>query len=116
MSESSPIIFIHYGNANYLRHVLRAARTSNPDKRIILLGDESNRHLARPGIEHHLFSDLNTGPEIERFNRVFQLIKGENHIYRKLHGADHWTHFVFLRWFLILNFLRREKIGAFWTF
>ena len=113
---SAPIIFIHYGNASYLRYTLKAARQSNPDKRIILLGDEANRHLAGAGVEHFLFADLNDGPEIETFNRVFQLIKGENHTYRKLHGADHWTRFVFLRWFLILNFLRRENIGPFWTF
>ncbi len=116
MNDSAPIIFIHYGDASYLRHTIQAARASNPDKRIIFLGDESNRHLAQLGAEHYLFNDFNTGPEIERFSRVFQLIKGENHTYRKLHGADHWTRFVFLRWFLILNFLRRENIGAFWTF
>lgn len=116
MSSHAPILFIHYGNASYLRHTIQAARTSNPEKRLILLGDESNRHLAHLGVEHYLFNDFNNGPEIERFNRVFQLIKGENHTYRKLHGADHWTHFVFLRWFLILNFLRLEKIDRFWTF
>lgn len=116
MSSAAPIIFIHYGNASYLPFAIRAARASNPEKRIILLGDESNRHLARLGIEHYPFEDFNNGPEIERFNRVFQLIKGENHTYRKLHGADHWTRFVFLRWFFIRNFLHRENIGAFWTF
>jgi hypothetical protein len=116
MSDHAPILFIHYGDASYLRHTIRAAQTSNPEKRLVFLGDESNRHLARLGVEHHVFNDFNYGPEIERFNRVFQLIKGENHTYRKLHGADHWTRFVFLRWFLILNFLRREKIDRFWTF
>ena len=112
----SPLIFIHYGDASYLRFTLETARRSNPDKRIILLGDESNRKLVPRGVEHHLLETYARGERIAIFDRVFQLIKGEEHNYRKLGGADFWTRFVFRRWFIIREFLEAEGIGSFWTF
>ncbi len=115
-SDAAPIIFIHYGDAGYLRHTLAAARRSNPDKSIILLGDAANRHFARAGITHHDMADFANGSLISTFDTVFQLIKGESHNYRKLKGADFWTRFVFRRWFIIQEFITRQNITKFWTF
>lgn len=116
MPGEAPIIFIHYGNASYLRHTLDTARRSNPGKRIILLGDESNEHLAGRGVEYHAIDTFARGPLIETFDRVFQLIKGEGHNYRKLGGSDFWTRFVFRRWFVIREFLEAQGLTSFWTF
>lgn len=116
MVDPVPIIFIHYGNASYLRYTLETARRSNPGKRIILLGDESNKHLAGRGVEYHAIDAFARGPLVETFDRVFQLIKGEGHNYRKLGGADFWTRFVFRRWFVIHEFLKTHGLTSFWTF
>lgn len=113
---SNPLIFIHYGDAGYLRYTLDTAQRSNPDKRIILLGDDSNRKFCRGKVEHIPFSRLETGNELAEFDRIFQVIQGERHRYTKLHGTEFWLRFVFRRWFLMLNFLRQENIDAFWTF
>ena len=63
-----PLIFIHYGDSGYLPYTLESARLFNPDKRIVLLGDQANAHYAAMGIEHVPFSRYATGPEIERFD------------------------------------------------
>ena len=77
---TAPILFCHYGNTEYLRYTLRCARLANPDARVILLGDDTNRQVAaRSGIEHRAFSDFDHGPELETFDRVYRLITGAQH-------------------------------------
>ena len=111
-----PIIFIHYGASTYLRRSLRCARLTNPDKRIYLLGDNSNRHLARGVSIFEDFEDFAGGRKERDFQAVFQVIQGERHRFNKSKGVEYWLKFVFRRWFLIENFLSREGIDAFWTF
>jgi hypothetical protein len=50
------IIYFHEGFSPYLPFALRQARISNPNARIILLGDSKNRIQGIP-YEHHLLSD-----------------------------------------------------------
>lgn len=111
-----PILFIHYGAAHYLRMSLAAARRSNPGKRIILLGDATNKQCARGVAEFVDFESLGgTGKERE-FERVFQVIQGERHRFNKANGVEFWLKFVFRRWFLIEAFLEKEGLDSFWTF
>ena len=112
----APLIFIHYGPARYLRWTLLAARRTNPEKRIILLGDESNRRFACGVAEFFLFENYATGAALAEFERVFQVIQGERHRFHKAGGIEAWLKFVFRRWFLIYEFLKSEEINAFWTF
>jgi hypothetical protein len=114
--KSAPLIFIHYGDAPYLRIVLRTARLTNPEKRIVLLGDEANRKYARNVADFVPFEDLAFGADLSLFEKVFKPIQGSRHRFNKLNGTDFWLRFVFRRWFLIANFLEREGIDAFWTF
>lgn len=117
MKNSSPIIFIHYGDAEFLKYTLGALKITNPLKRIILLGDTKNQYLGTQiGIEHYLFDNYNTGKEIELFNKVFKVIKGELHNFNKTNGVDYWTKFVFKRWFNLYNFILEQNINSFWTF
>ncbi|MBX9577075.1 MAG: hypothetical protein K2W97_01195 [Chthoniobacterales bacterium] len=116
MLSSAPLIFIHYGPASYLRSVLQAARRTNPKKRIILLGDASNRRFARGVAEFFFFEDYAKGEAVQEFERVFQVIQGERHRYTKEGGVEKWLKFVFRRWFLIHEFLKNQNIDAFWTF
>jgi hypothetical protein len=112
----APILFIHYGPADYLRWTLERARISNPEKRIVLLGDATNKRFARAVAEFIDFESLaGTQNELE-FQRVFQVIQGERHRFNKANGVEFWLKFVFRRWFLIEAFLEREGLDAFWTF
>lgn len=113
---NAPIIFIHYGAARYLKWTLRCARAANPDKRIVFLGDETNRRLARGVAEFVDFESLAGAENEQEFQRVFRVIQGDRHRFNKANGVEYWLKFVFWRWFLIEEFLRREKLGAFWTF
>lgn len=117
MKKIAPVIFIHYGDAAYLKHTLGSLKITNPDKRIILLGDARNQYLANLiGIEHYLFDDYATGEETALFDNVFRVIKGDKHDFNKTDGTDFWTKFVFKRWFNIYNFITQNNIEAFWTF
>ena len=55
-SPPSCIIYFHEGFSPYLPFALRQARISNPDARIILLGDYQNR-IQGIQYEHYLLSD-----------------------------------------------------------
>ena len=90
----APILFIHYGPAYYLRWTFERARISNPEKRIVLLGDATNKQFARGVAEFIDFESLaGTQKELE-FQRVFQVIQGSRHRFNK----------------------EREGLDAFWTF
>ena len=111
--KPAPIIFCHYGNTDYLPYVVDCVRRTNPQKRIVLLGDETNRWL-NGKIEHYLFDSYANGPEIETFNQVYQLIQGAKHGHVK--GNRDWVNFVFKRWYYVYNFLKSAGIERFWHF
>ena len=111
----APVIFCHYGNSNYLRYVFDAITFTNPDKKVILLGDETNQWLGeRKGVQHFPFADMNRGEETERFNDVYRLVQGSEHGHMK-NGKD-WVNFVFKRWFYVYNFLQENGYERFWHF
>ena len=105
-----PIIFIHYGDSEYLQYTLRAAKIFNPSSRIILLGDKFNQHYTSLGIEHFFFENYSNSSEIILFKKVYKFIAGKNH------GKTDWTQFVFQRWFHIFEFIQSQGIEKFWTF
>jgi hypothetical protein len=59
------IIFLHWGNPDYLRCAVERAKKSNPDQRIILIGDDSNSHL-KNAVEHYSASNFSTAGAIFR--------------------------------------------------
>lgn len=109
--EPSPIIFCHYGYSEYLTFVLAQVKSTNPKTRIILLGDDNNKVIAKEcGIEHCNFSKLSETKEIKKINQVYQHVAGESH------GKPFWTNFVFKRWFYVHSFLLENGINEFWHF
>ena len=104
-----PILFIHYGPAYYLRWALGFARRSNPGKRIILLGDSTNKHIARGLAEFVDFKSLGGTQKEQEFQRVCQVIQGERHRFNKANGGEFWLKFVFRCRFLLEGFLGREN-------
>ena len=116
MNPAPPLIFIHYGPAAYLRLTLRCALRSNPDKRIVFIGDQANRIYAQGNVDFCPYRDLECAQTISEFHDVFQVIQGSRHHFNKEGGTETWLKFVFLRWFLVCEFLQREKIESFWIF
>ena len=112
--DESIAIFSHYGYSSYLQHTLRCARKTNPDARLIFLGDKDNAEIARScGWEHHLFKGRDDAVH-SRFNTVFRHVCGRDHGSFK-NGQD-WLRFVFERWFYINEFLNENSISSFWHF
>lgn len=113
--NESPLIFIHYGLCGYLARALRSALRSNSDKAVVFIGDNHNKILAKAGVHFFEYSKFDS-PSIAEFTRVFKPLEGARHQFKKLGGTTRWLEFVFRRWFVISEFLRREKIERFWTF
>lgn len=104
MPEPLPIITIHLGASEYVDICLRKARMTNPDSRVILLGNAENADLpaVREGLAEHfdLTRDLYREdiPELERIYRHFSSL------------SPIFELFCVKRWFFLRNFLRAEKI------
>jgi hypothetical protein len=112
--SSIPIIFSHYGNASYLDYTLACAHQTNPNTRLIFLGDASNVNIAiKNGWEHFNYLDFRSKLQ-QRFNDVFQHIQGKKHTHIK-NGND-WLRYVFERWFFIEAFATLKSINRFWHF
>lgn len=117
MNTQLPIIFIHYGNSDYLHYALKAAKIFNPDKRIILLGDQSNEGVKVFGVEHHYFEDYGSICELKDFEQYYRKVGGREfmHIDEGKGGRD-WTKFNFKKWFVLYDFVLKNNISQFWTF
>ena len=116
MVPNSPLVFVHYGASSYLRRTLACARLSNPGKSIFLLGDGSNKHCAAGNADFVDLRDLEACEAAREFDELFQPIQGGRHRFNKAGGTEHWLKFVFKRWFLVEELLRRKSIESFWTF
>lgn len=109
------IVFCHYGDAPYLRHTLAAARRTNPDRAVVLLGDGANEATAaRAGVRHAPFERYAYGEDWETFDRVFRPVQGRLH--RQHRGGRDWLRFVFERWFFVRNLAESEGAAPFWHF
>ena len=90
---STPIIFFHLGNPEFLGHSLNQARCKN--SRIILLGDETNQGY--DFVEHYMFNDyLDT--QAKDFIDVYDHLSTNNRQFELV---------CFLRWFAIKNFVKK---------
>lgn len=111
IKDKKCILFCHYGNSPYLIYTLKQVKLTNPECRIILLGDQENKNTAKiANVEHYYFKDYDNSAEILKFEAVFKHIAGIKH------KKEFWTKFVFKRWFYIHNFIRKNNIDSFWHF
>ena len=109
-----PIIFMHYGNAPYLRQTMRAASITNPQSRRILLGDSTNAKTAKSCEWEHFLFDGFTSEKHREFLSVYKRISGRSHGKHKS-GRD-WVKFVFERWFFVEQFCLKNSINEFYSF
>ena len=91
-ATSLPIVFIHYGNKDYLRYSLAQAKRSNPESTVYLLGDATND--CYEFVEHRPFSNY--------FEGAAEFAK----LYRHFNTLRHYYNlFDFQRWFILREFL-----------
>lgn len=108
------ILFTHFGYSSYLEWTLRCAKRTNPGLRCVLIGDDSNREVARRcGWEHYLLDSFHS-PQRARFNRVFRHVQGPRHV--PIRNNKDWLKYVFERWFVVEAFIREQGVESFWHF
>ncbi len=93
---SIPIVFIHYGDSDYLQYSLLQAKRSNKGKDIILIGDESNNKY--PFIKHF---HMNESRSMEDFAKVYKHMNFNPHDYEL---------FCIQRWFILRDFMKNHNI------
>jgi hypothetical protein len=94
-----PIITVHRSNAKYLGICLLQARRSNPESRVILLGDGAND--CHPAAEHFDCGGLSRSAQA--FSSVYK------HLSLSPFGFEL---FCIQRWFIISEFMRERAIEA----
>ena len=96
-ATSLPIVFIHYGNKDYLQYSLAQAKRSNPESTVYLLGDATND--CYDFVEHHPFSNY--------FEGATEFAK----LYRHFNTLRHYYNlFDFQRWFVLREFLHARHL------
>lgn len=101
--ESYPIIVLHKGSSDYLKICLAQAKFSNPNSRIILLGDETNETLAKQvGAEHYLI--CNYFSKAQEFAKIYKHYSTNPYDYEL---------FCFQRWFVVDEFINSEGLDKF---
>lgn len=97
-----PIILIHRGDSFYLAHCIAQARSSNPDSRLILLGDRSNSFYI--GVEHHCYEDHFNSARF--FQKLFTYEYFPNYQYP-------WILFCHQKYFALRDFIHSTGIEKF---
>lgn len=101
--ESYPIIVLHKGSSDYLKICLAQAKFSNPNSRVILLGDETNETLAKQvGAEHYLI--CNYFSKAQEFAKIYKHYSTNSYDYEL---------FCFQRWFVVDEFINSEGLDKF---
>jgi hypothetical protein len=95
-----PIIIIHRGDSPYLAYTIAQAKESNPNSRIILLGDRSNSFYL--GVEHHFYQDYFA--EAEQFSKLFRYEHFPNYQYS-------WILFCHQKYFFLRDFCKKQQIS-----
>ena len=94
-----PVIFFHLGNNAYLKHTLAQACSYN--KRVVLLGDESNCDI-HSQVEHHHHLTLHApDDDLQEWSRAYQHFSSNDERFERLCIG---------RWFIIRNFLLKNNL------
>lgn len=92
-ASNVPVVFVHSVDSETLQATLSQARRCND--RVILIGDEANKHYAKEGIEYFPISDYNKSRNYFRT------------IYKHMSSADYELEFArFARWFVLAEFMQ----------
>lgn len=92
---SYPVIFIHYGDQEWLKYALLQAKEFNSE--VILIGDESNNKY--PFVKHYKITDYNESAN--KFKKVYKQLSRRDFKYEL---------FCFERWFILEDFMRKHNL------
>lgn len=98
MPEPAAILIIHEGDSFYLAHCLAQARQSNPQSRVILLGDGRNAYYR--GVEFYRYADY--FKDAARIDAIYR--------HRSAQHEERWIRFCFQRWLIVREFVRAQGI------
>jgi hypothetical protein len=98
MWENSKIVFVHKGNSWYLSYALNQARSVNGNSDVVLIGDGDGHE----GVQVVPFESLDQG-NCDRFRSDYQ--------HRSPNGYE-FELFCWLRWFYLLEYMRREQVNS----
>ncbi len=119
MKNNIPIVFIHFGQKEYLKHTFEHAVRNNPNKSVYLLGDNTNILFKSLGIIHHLFTNYDQNEEIVYFNKNFKYIRGgveHTEFSGEMIRIREFERFCFIRWFYLYFFLKENGFSKCWYF
>ncbi|MEC4885918.1 MAG: hypothetical protein SAL70_32080 [Scytonema sp. PMC 1070.18] len=94
-----PILILHRGYSTYLMYCLAQAKALNPDSDVILLGNESNKHI-----------DFVFYENIEKYDdeaKEFEKIYSSKHM---SFSEYQYELFCFQRWFILKRFLEKNNL------
>lgn len=97
-----PIIFVNYGNPWYLKYSLSQCIGTNPNARVILIGDKSN--YGYKGVEHHFAEDYLE--YVNQFSNVYEHLSSNSYRFELI---------CFQRWFILYDFINKNGINEFFT-
>ena len=101
---SLPIVFLHKGNQDFIKYSLVKASETNPDSKIYLIGDPSNRHLDKI-VENVIWLDY------EDYAGEHSSLLVDNYIHMSTNPAPY--EFICIdRWFVINEFMKRENLNS----
>ena len=103
INPNRAIVFVHKGNQNYFRIVMEQVLHSNPNERIILIGDSSNSGISN--IEHFFTDSL-----------ILDNYKEFESNYVHLSSNPKWFELVcFERWFLVSKLMDELNLDEVWV-
>lgn len=91
-----PVIYVHWGNSDYLKYTFRQTKYFNSDSRIIFLGDETNNKYKE--VEH--YNILDYSKSADAFDKIYKHL---------CFLSQYYVLFWFKRWFIIKDFLETRK-------
>lgn len=116
--DNRPLVFIHKGDSPYMAYTLKLAAAFNPDKDVILLGDDANRKYATDGVIFKPYDAYLQTDAAKDLSENFRFISNQKRLndHAKDLSAEEWVRFVFLRWFAIQGVVEEYGADAFWSF
>ncbi len=100
MSVKPTIIYFNVGNPDFLFYTLKQARETNPDARIVLLGDDTNNQY--DFVEHHNINKYSANAD--KFKQVYSHMSTNN---------EQFEFICFARWYIINDFVKEQGIESF---
>lgn len=101
MSKETGIVFFHIGNQEYVTHVVKQVKQSNPNSTIHFIGDKLHDDVLKE-VEFHHYEDL-VCDQAFNFLKWFENYSTNDHDFEKI---------CILRWFCIRNLWRQKEFKS----